>query len=70
MNCTLLVLDITKNLRGNYNSFKNPTDTEILEGHDGTDGKQDWTYSSDHGPFHKAKIPFLYFGNEDHAAYP
>ena len=26
-------------------------------------------YASDHGPFHRSKIPFLYFGNEDHAAY-
>lgn len=50
-------------------SFKNPTDTKLLVGHDGTDGKQNWTYTSDHGPFHRSKIPFLYFGNEDHAAY-
>jgi Zn-dependent M28 family amino/carboxypeptidase len=50
-------------------SFKNPTSTKLLQGHDGTDGKQDWTMSSDHGPLHVAKIPFLYFGNEDHSAY-
>lgn len=49
--------------------FQNPTDSKLSVGHDGTDGKQDWTYSSDHGPFHSAKIPFLYFGNEDHPAY-
>ncbi|BAO75396.1 M28 family peptidase [Winogradskyella sp. PG-2] len=49
--------------------FKNPTSSKLLEGHDGSDDKQDWTLASDHGPFHKAKIPFLYFGNEDHAAY-
>lgn len=49
--------------------FKNPTSSKLLQGHDGTDGKQNWTMSSDHGPFHLAKIPFLYFGNEDHAAY-
>ena len=41
----------------------------LLVGHDGTDKKQDWTYASDHGPFHRAKIPFIYFGNEDHAGY-
>lgn len=29
----------------------------------------DWTFSSDHGPFHRAGIPFLYFGVEDHAGY-
>jgi len=50
-------------------SFKNPTSTKILTGHDGTDGKQDWTYSSDHGPFHRVNIPFLYFGDEDHPGY-
>jgi len=51
------------------NRFKNPTTSKLLKGHDGTDGKQDWTMASDHGPFHSANIPFLYFGNEDHAAY-
>ncbi|MDQ2989077.1 MAG: M20/M25/M40 family metallo-hydrolase [Pseudomonadota bacterium] len=30
---------------------------------------EDWTSSSDHGPFHEAGIPFLYFGVEDHADY-
>ncbi len=29
----------------------------------------DWTDSSDHGPFHAAGIPFLYFGVEDHPDY-
>ena len=58
-----------KSLKRVITKFENPTSTTLLEGHDGTDGKQDWTMSSDHGPFHKAKIPFLYFGNEDHAAY-
>ena len=58
-----------KGLKAIIEEFINPTDTKLLVGHDGTDGKQDWTFSSDHGPFHRAKIPFLYFGNEDHAAY-
>ncbi|WP_188373034.1 M28 family peptidase [Winogradskyella haliclonae] len=58
-----------KTLQEVITSFKNPTDTKLLVGHDGSDGKQDWTYASDHGPFHRANIPFLYFGNEDHAAY-
>jgi Zn-dependent M28 family amino/carboxypeptidase len=37
-------------------------------GHDqrGVPGEEDWTGSSDHGPFHAAGIPFLYFGVEDH----
>jgi Zn-dependent M28 family amino/carboxypeptidase len=32
-------------------------------------GLEDWTNSSDHGPFHEAGIPFLYFGVEDHPDY-
>ena len=32
-------------------------------------GVDDWTNQSDHGPFHAAKIPFVYFGVEDHADY-
>ena len=35
----------------------------------GVPGEQDWTQSSDHGPFHSAGRPFLYFGVEDHADY-
>ena len=40
-------------------------------GHDTKDLKpgDDWTNSSDHAPFHAKKIPFLYFGVEDHADY-
>lgn len=30
---------------------------------------EDWTSSSDHGPFHKAGVPYLYAGVEDHADY-
>jgi len=30
---------------------------------------EDWTDASDHGPFHDAGVPFLYFGVEDHADY-
>ncbi|MES2316401.1 MAG: M20/M25/M40 family metallo-hydrolase [Pseudomonadota bacterium] len=30
---------------------------------------EDWTSSSDHGPFHDVGVPFLYFGVEDHADY-
>lgn len=32
-------------------------------------GIQDWSYASDHGAFHKAGIPFIYFGVEDHPDY-
>ena len=43
---------------------------QLKFGHDTPDlGNDDWTNSSDHGPFHKKGIPFLYFGVEDHAHY-
>ncbi len=32
-------------------------------------GSDDWTLQSDHGPFHQAGIPFVYFGVEDHQDY-
>lgn len=42
----------------------------LLMGHDRPeDGPDDWTLQSDHGPFHLAGIPFLYFGVEDHDGY-
>ena len=45
----------------------------ILFGHDRPahlgGGLKDWTHSSDHGPFHDAGVPFVYFGVEDHADY-
>ena len=42
---------------------------DILIGHDNPELKGDWTFSSDHGPFHSKDIPFLYFGVEDHEDY-
>lgn len=42
----------------------------LLFGHDKeSDGSQNWISQSDHFEFHKKKIPFLYFGVEDHADY-
>ena len=40
-------------------------------GHDspGAPEGADWTNASDHGPFHAAGIPFVYFGVEDHPDY-
>ena len=58
-----------KKLKTAIDGFSNSTSSKLLQGHDGLDGKQNWTMSSDHGPFYTAKIPFLYFGNEDHPAY-
>lgn len=40
----------------------------LLFGHDGQD-EEDWTMASDHGRFHQAGIPFIYFGVEDHEDY-
>jgi Zn-dependent M28 family amino/carboxypeptidase len=45
---------------------------QILFGHDqpmDRGGLEDWTHASDHGPFHEAAIPFVYFGVEDHQDY-
>ncbi|MEQ9505712.1 MAG: M28 family peptidase [Hyphomonas sp.] len=43
---------------------------KLRMGHDRPeDGVNDWTTQSDHGVFHEAGIPFLYFGVEDHPDY-
>lgn len=46
---------------------------KVLFGHDKpkqlAGGLDDWTLQSDHGPFHAAGIPFVYFGVEDHPDY-
>lgn len=44
----------------------------LLFGHDGdqpSNPGDDWTYQSDHGSFHKKRIPFVYLGVEDHDDY-
>ena len=43
----------------------------LLTGHEGPGftGSDEWTNSSDHAPFNSQKIPFLYFGVEDHPGY-
>ena len=40
-------------------------------GHDRPNAPEgdDWTTASDHGPFHEAGVPFVYFGVEDHPDY-
>jgi Zn-dependent M28 family amino/carboxypeptidase len=47
------------------------SDVRLRIGHDrpGLPPGDDWTTASDHGPFHAAGIPFLYFGVEDHPGY-
>lgn len=43
---------------------------KLLLGHDRPEQQRDdWTNQSDHGVFHAAKIPFIYFGVEDHQDY-
>jgi Zn-dependent M28 family amino/carboxypeptidase len=43
---------------------------KLLTGHDRPEQKSDdWTSQSDHFAFHEAKIPFIYFGVEDHKDY-
>jgi Zn-dependent M28 family amino/carboxypeptidase len=43
----------------------------LLFGHDDPENKEqsDWTFTSDHRVFHREKIPFIYFGVEDHKDY-
>jgi len=42
----------------------------IRYGHDlPGSGDDDWTLQSDHGVFHRANVPFVYFGVEDHPDY-
>jgi len=42
---------------------------QLFLGNDGGKGELDWTNASDHGPFHKKGIPFIYFGVADHKDY-
>jgi hypothetical protein len=44
---------------------------KLLTGHEGRGlpSGDDWTGSSDHGPFHQARVPFIYLGVEDHPGY-
>jgi Zn-dependent M28 family amino/carboxypeptidase len=43
---------------------------KLLLGHDDPKlGKDNWTNQSDHTAFHAEKIPFIYFGVEDHKDY-
>ncbi len=43
----------------------------LLQGHDQPvpTKQDDWTFQSDQGAFHRAGIPFVYFGVEDHPDY-
>tara|TARA_R110001592_G_scaffold35475_3_gene120653 strand:- start:1350 stop:2336 length:987 start_codon:yes stop_codon:yes gene_type:complete len=60
-----------------YPNLKQPltdlksTKINLLFGHDEPNNKdvEDWTFSSDHRIFHEKKIPYIYFGVEDHKDY-
>ncbi len=56
-------------LKSVISNYRTQVGIKLLMGHDGIDGQQNWTYSSDHGSFHEKAIPFLYFGVEDHKDY-
>lgn len=46
------------------------SEVKLMFGHDEPDsGPDNWTQSSDHGPFFTAKVPHIYFGVEDHPDY-
>jgi Zn-dependent M28 family amino/carboxypeptidase len=49
--------------------FTESAPVNVLFGYDSDEWEQDWTMSSDHGPFHEKGIPFVYFGVEDHPNY-
>ena len=42
---------------------------KLILGHDTGTGQDNWIQSSDQGAFHLKKIPFVYFGVEDHPDY-
>lgn len=60
----------TPALKPLINKAAKGSEIKVLFGHDRPeDGANDWTLQSDHGPFHLAGLPFLYFGVEDHPHY-
>ncbi len=58
------------NLKPYIEAIQKAAPVKLLFGHDSPDlGRDDWTFQSDHGAFHRKKIPFIYFGVEDHKDY-
>ncbi|WP_290697046.1 M28 family peptidase [Lacinutrix sp.] len=56
-------------LKPTIENFKDLGKVDLLIGHEGLGDGDDWTNSSDHAAFHKADIPFIYFGVADHEDY-
>jgi Zn-dependent M28 family amino/carboxypeptidase len=61
--------NLYKQLQPAITDLELPENFKLSVGHDGLDNKENWVFSSDHGPFHRQDIPFLYFGVEDHKDY-
>ncbi|MCU0356269.1 MAG: M28 family peptidase [Cyclobacteriaceae bacterium] len=60
----------TPSLRQALAPLKVPEKMLLRYGHDDpASGRNDWTNQSDHYNFHRQRIPFLYFGVEDHPDY-
>ena len=57
------------NLASAVKGVKTKTSVILIAGHDSGSLFDDWTTQSDHFSFHKAQIPFLYIGVENHADY-
>lgn len=58
------------NLKPYLETVQKTAPVKLLLGHDDPKlGRDDWTFQSDHGAFHRQKIPFIYFGVEDHKDY-
>jgi hypothetical protein len=55
-------------LRTVLDEVRRRASVRLVFGHD-QPGRDDWTQDSDHWPFHKAGVPFVYFGVEDHHDY-
>lgn len=57
-------------LKGPIEAAAGKSKIKLLIGHDRPEqGRDDWTGQSDHAAFHREKIPFIYFGVEDHKDY-
>ena len=57
-------------LKATLEAAQKKAKVKLLLGHDDPKlGRDDWTNQSDHAAFHREKIPFIYFGVEDHKDY-
>lgn len=57
-------------LKAALESAQKKAGVKLMLGHDDPKlGRDDWTNQSDHASFHREKIPFIYFGVEDHKDY-